>query len=73
MTDLSPGPGSDEDFRTVLDRMADGFFALDADWTVTYANERGRRILRSAMRDDALGPPNRTAADVVLEADVDET
>ena len=36
--------------------MADGFFALDADWTVTYANEEGRRILRSAMSDDALGP-----------------
>jgi hypothetical protein len=28
------------------------------------------RIARFA-RDDALGPPNRTAADVVLEADVD--
>ncbi|VTT87987.1 HTR-like protein [Halorubrum sp. DM2] len=36
--------------------MADGFFALDADWAVAYANEQGRRILRSAMSDDAVGP-----------------
>ncbi|ELZ39806.1 fused histidine kinase with gaf domain/response regulator receiver [Halorubrum tebenquichense DSM 14210] len=36
--------------------MADGFFALDADWTVAYANEQGRRILRSAMSDGAVGP-----------------
>ena len=54
MTDLSPGPGSDEDFRTVLDRMADGFFAVDTDWRVTYANERAAEILRSAITDEAL-------------------
>ncbi len=36
--------------------MADGFFALDADWTVAYSNEQGRRILRSAMSDGAVGP-----------------
>ncbi|TKX80713.1 ATP-binding protein [Halorubrum sp. SD626R] len=54
MTDLSPGPGSGEDFRTVLDRMADGFFAVDTDWRVTYANERAAEILRSAMTDEAL-------------------
>ncbi|WP_434522223.1 ATP-binding protein [Halorubrum sp. AS12] len=47
---------SEQDLQTVLDRMADGFFALDADWTVTYANEEGRRILRTAMSDDAVGP-----------------
>lgn len=35
--------------------MADGFFALDTDWTVTYANEEGRRILRSAMSNNAVG------------------
>jgi signal transduction histidine kinase len=35
--------------ETVLDRMDDGFFALDAEWRVTYANERGRDILRAAM------------------------
>ncbi|MFY4816073.1 ATP-binding protein [Haloarcula sp. AONF1] len=56
MPDPARGSDSDQDLRTVLDRMADGFFALDADWTVTYANEEGRRILRSAMSDDALGP-----------------
>ncbi|QWC20260.1 ATP-binding protein [Halorubrum sp. 2020YC2] len=47
---------SDQNLQAVLDRMADGFFALDADWTVAYANEEGRRILRSAMSDDAVGP-----------------
>jgi len=49
------GSNSERDLQTVLDRMADGFFALDADWTVTYANEAGRRILRSAMSDAAVG------------------
>jgi len=46
---------TDQDLQAVLDRMADGFFALDVDWTVTYANEQGRRILRSAMSEDAVG------------------
>ena len=49
------GSNSERDLQTVLDRMADGFFALDADWSVTYANEAGRRILRSAMSDGAVG------------------
>ena len=56
MPDPARGSNSEQDLRTVLDRMADGFFAVDADWTVDYANEEGRRILRSAMSDDALGP-----------------
>ena len=58
--------------------------ALDAELDL-YAGllpelESGRTSVASAReqiarfaRDDALGPPNRTAADVVLEADVDET
>lgn len=33
----------------ILDRMEDGFFALDTDWHVTYANDRGREVLRLAM------------------------
>ncbi|GAA0721032.1 signal transduction histidine kinase [Halorubrum trapanicum] len=56
MSGPARGSASEQDLQTVLDRMADGFFALDADWTVTYANEQGRRILRSAMSDDAVGP-----------------
>jgi signal transduction histidine kinase/PAS domain-containing protein len=47
----------DVDAFTILDRMEDGFFALDADWVVTYANERGREILRLAMTEiDADAP-----------------
>ncbi|TKX67828.1 ATP-binding protein [Halorubrum sp. SP9] len=56
MSDPARGSTSDQDLQTVLDRMADGFFALDSGWTVTYANEEGRRILRAAMSDDAVGP-----------------
>ncbi|UPV74543.1 hypothetical protein M0R89_00390 [Halorussus limi] len=36
----------------------------------TTPEEARQRIARFA-RDDALGPPNRTAADVVLEAEID--
>ena len=36
------------DARAILDRMGDGFFVLDADWRITYANERGRKILAAA-------------------------
>ncbi|MBB6646877.1 ATP-binding protein [Halobellus ruber] len=45
---------SDVDLRTVLDRMADGVFAVDNDWHITYANETARELLESAMTDDAL-------------------
>jgi len=55
MADTSPGPGSEGDFRTVLDRMADGFFAVDADWRISYTNEQAETVLRSAMSADALG------------------
>ncbi|ELZ44559.1 multi-sensor signal transduction histidine kinase [Halorubrum californiense DSM 19288] len=56
MSDRAGESSADQDLQTVIDRMADGFFALDADWRVTYANEEGRRILRAAMRDDAVDP-----------------
>ncbi|OYR56363.1 sensor histidine kinase [Halorubrum halodurans] len=52
MTDLPSVTDPDADLRTVLDRMADGFFAVDTDWRITYANERGAEILRGAMADD---------------------
>jgi len=53
MTDLPSVSGS-KDFETILDRMGDGFFAVDPEWRITYANERGREILRAAMTDDVL-------------------
>ncbi len=42
------------DLRTVLDRMADGVFAVDDEWHVTYANDAAREILESAMSEAAL-------------------
>ncbi|TKX75203.1 histidine kinase [Halorubrum sp. GN11_10-6_MGM] len=55
MSDRRRSPSAEQDLRTILDRMADGFFALDAEWRISFANDRGREILRSAMRDDAVG------------------
>jgi signal transduction histidine kinase len=45
---------ADVDLRTVLDRMADVVFAVDADWQITYANDAARELLESAMSDDVL-------------------
>ena len=55
MSDSPRESASDQDLQTVIDRMADAFFALDAEWRVSFANDRGREVLRSAMRDDATG------------------
>lgn len=46
---------SEVDFRTILDRMADGVFAVDTDWHITYANEVAREVLASAMSEEVLG------------------
>ncbi|MDV7349232.1 ATP-binding protein [Halorubrum distributum] len=56
MSDGAGESASNKDLRTVLDRMSDGFFTLDGDWRIVFANDRGREILRSAMTDDAVGP-----------------
>ncbi|WP_096393449.1 PAS domain-containing sensor histidine kinase [Halorubrum trapanicum] len=56
MSDGAGESASNKDLRTVLDRMSDGFFTLDGDWRIAFANDRGREILRSAMSDDAVGP-----------------
>jgi len=53
MTDL-PSVSRSGDLKTILDRMGDGFFAVDTDWQITYANDRGREILRAAMTDEIL-------------------
>ncbi|TKX47826.1 histidine kinase [Halorubrum sp. SD690R] len=54
MNDTPGASAPDADLRVVLDRMADGFFALDADWRITYTNETGAAILREAMADDIV-------------------
>jgi signal transduction histidine kinase len=38
--------------RKILDRMEDGFLAVDAEWRITYANERGREVVRAGADDD---------------------
>ena len=53
MTDVPSGLGSD-DFETILNRMGDGFFAVDTEWRLIYANDRGQEILRAAMADEVL-------------------
>ena len=55
MSDGAGESASNRDLRTVLDRMSDGFFTLDGDWRIAFANDRGGEILRSAMNDDAVG------------------
>jgi signal transduction histidine kinase len=35
--------------QAALDRMTDGFFIMDGEWRITYANERAREIIRGAM------------------------
>ncbi|MFC6974188.1 ATP-binding protein [Halomicroarcula sp. GCM10025709] len=37
---------------TILDRMGDGFLALDDSWCLTYANAKGQAILRKSVADD---------------------
>jgi signal transduction histidine kinase len=66
-------PSSDErgpsvDAREVLDRMGDGFFALDADWRITYANERGREIIAAAA---AASEPDVDPVEAVATATFD--
>lgn len=51
MSDSSSVPEAGGELRTVLDRMTDGFFAVDTDWLITYVNGRGEEILRSAMEE----------------------
>jgi signal transduction histidine kinase len=57
MTSRSSRDRPDIDPRAVLDRMADGFVVLDADWEVTYANERGRAVLCAVSDDFAPDDP----------------
>ncbi|MBL8048458.1 MAG: response regulator [Chthonomonas sp.] len=38
---------SNESYQTVLDRMSDGFYALDKDWNVTFANRALLELVQS--------------------------
>ncbi|WP_075936209.1 ATP-binding protein [Halosegnis longus] len=40
---------AEQDRSDILDRMTDGFFAVDREWKITYTNDAGREILGRAM------------------------
>ena len=42
---------SEEQIRTILESITDGFFALDRDWRITYINMAGARFLDRATGD----------------------
>jgi PAS domain S-box-containing protein len=54
----------------ILERVDDGFFALDDEWRVTYANEEGAAVLRTAMgvTDDLGGLLGRHIWEKIPEA-----
>ncbi|MFB6118892.1 PAS domain-containing protein [Halosegnis sp.] len=56
----------------VLDRMSDGFFAVDHNWYVTQCNENGRRILAEAMDDSVASVEGRHLWESIPDA-VDTT
>ena len=41
--------------EAILDRMTDALFAVDREWRIEYANERGRAFVRSEAQPDADG------------------
>ncbi|WP_192918455.1 GAF domain-containing protein [Salinigranum salinum] len=50
--DVTEERAADRERRNVLERMSDGFVALDAEWRITHVNEMGRRILSEAAGRD---------------------
>lgn len=50
--DITARRDAEQKQRSILDRMRDGFFAVDADWRITYINERGKHVLGRAMGSD---------------------
>lgn len=47
--DVTERREAERERHAILNRMRDGFFAVDTDWRITYANERGERVLADAM------------------------
>ncbi|MFB6119366.1 PAS domain-containing protein [Halosegnis sp.] len=50
--DITARRAAEREQRAILDRMGDGFFAVDTDWRLTYVNERGAHLLARAMGRD---------------------
>ncbi|WP_254840888.1 PAS domain S-box protein [Natronomonas marina] len=55
--------------NTVLERIDDGFFALDADWEFTYLNEFGAEIIRSAAASEVEEVVGRNLWEAVPSAE----
>jgi PAS domain S-box-containing protein len=47
--DLTERKQAERERRAILNRMRDGFFSVDTDWRITYANEKGEQLLANAM------------------------
>lgn len=46
--DISERKEAERERNAILNRMRDGFFAVDTDWRITYANEKGEQLLANA-------------------------
>ena len=62
----NPDPGSDPE--AVLERMSDGFLAVDPEWEITHTNERGRRFLATNGQLSAGEIDGRSLWEVVPDA-----
>ncbi|PHQ39843.1 two-component system sensor histidine kinase/response regulator [Halorubrum persicum] len=47
--DIAVRKRAERDRDGILNRMRDGFFAVDDEWRITYANEKGEQLLSRAM------------------------
>lgn len=50
--DITDRQAKAEEHDAILNRMGDGFFAVDRDWDITYVNNTGAQILGKAMDRD---------------------
>src|SRR5579875_1670770 len=55
MSQSSPLPAFQPDLANVLERITDGFFALDAQWNIVYMNAEARRMLHAPPVSEILG------------------
>lgn len=53
------------DPQTIIDRMDDGFLAVDDDWHITYANAKGQEIIRASTSDEVESIEGRELWDLI--------
>ena len=56
------------DPQQILDRMADGFIALDDSWRITYANAEGQEILHASAPEDVDRIDGRNLWETISES-----